>query len=229
MWAGKRPAASGLLALALTLAGALLFVLSLGRPWWGMVMYAPQYPQGLITIATLEHMSGDVDEIDELNHYIGMMRLNEAARVERAAAPYLVWAFAALAVLALLVRKQWAAWLLRLPMLSFPAVFLADLKFWLWYAGNHLDPKAALSSTIKGFTPVLLGEGKIAQFRTQAWLEPGFWLAVAGVAAVFLAGILLGLGRPKADGGGGRADAVAADGRGTGGDSASPVRRTRTG
>lgn len=228
MWAGKRPAASGLLALTLTLAGAVLFVLSLGRPWWGMVMYAPQYPQGLITIATLEHMSGDVDEIDELNHYIGMMRLNEAARVERAAAPYLVWAFAGLAVLALLVRRQWGAWLLRLPLLSFPAIFLADLKFWLWYAGNHLDPTAALSATIKGFTPVLLGEGKIAQFRTQAWLEPGFWLAVAGVAAVALAGVLLRLSLPKAGGVGGGND-VAAPGGGSAGGDASPVRRTRTG
>ncbi|HLN60859.1 MAG TPA: hypothetical protein VK464_04845 [Symbiobacteriaceae bacterium] len=225
----ERPATPRLLALGFSLVGALLFVLSLGRPWWGMVMYAPQYPQGLVTITTLQRMSGDVAEIDELNHYIGMMRLDEAARLERTAAPYLVWAFAALAVGAALVPKRWVAWLLRLPMLSFPVVFLADLKFWLWYAGNHLDPKAALSSTIKGFTPVLLGEGKIAQFRTQAWLEPGFWWAVAGAAAVVLAGCLLRQRRPKADGGVGSASDVAAPGGGAGGTGAAPRGRSRAG
>jgi copper chaperone NosL len=186
-----RPSVPWLLGVALSALGALLLVMSLSRPWWGMVMYAPQYPQGLLTIASLRDMTGDVDELNELNHYIGMMDLNDAAKVERAIAPYMVWAFAALALAAVAVRKRWAAWLMRAPLLSFPAVFLADLKFWLWYAGNHLDPKAALSNAVKGFTPVLFGAGKIAQFRTQAWVEPGFWLALGAVAAVAAAGLLL--------------------------------------
>lgn len=185
------------LGLILSVLGAVLFVLSLGRPWWGMVMYAPQYPEGLITMATLTEMSGDIDELNELNHYIGMMRLDDAARVERIAAPYLVWVFAALALGAGLVRGRWMGWLLRVPLISFPLVFLADLKFWLWYAGNHLDPKAALSSSIKAFTPTLLGEGKIAQFRTLSWLEPGFWFAVAGGVAIVTAGLVLSRNRKE--------------------------------
>lgn len=191
-----RPSAPRTLGLLLSLLGAVLFVMSLSRSWWGMVMFAPQYPDGLFTIASLREMTGDIHEIDELNHYIGMMKLNDAAKLERAAAPYLVYIFAALAVGAGLVRSRWMAWVLRVPLLSFPLVFLADLKFWLWYAGNHLDPTAALSSTIKAFTPVLLGEGTIAQFRTVAWLEPGFWFAVAGGAAVLGAGLLVML-RPR--------------------------------
>jgi copper chaperone NosL len=184
----SRPSQPRTLALAITLVGALLFVLSLGRPWWGMIMFAPQYPDGLMAIASLTHMTGDIDELNELNHYIGMMKLDAAASVERVAAPYVVWAFAGLAVVGGLVRKAWLAWMLRFPLISFPVVFLADLKFWLWYAGNHLDPHAALSSAVKGFTPALLGKGKIAQFHTQAWLEPGFWFAAAGVALVVVAG-----------------------------------------
>lgn len=183
--------------LMLSALGALLLVLSLSRPWWGMVMYAPQYPQGLITIASLQGLSGDVDELNELNHYIGMMRLEDAARVERQLAPYLVYVFGALAVGAAFMRRMWMAWSLRLPLVSFPLVFLIDLKFWLWYAGNHLDPKAALSSTIKGFTPVVLGAGKIAQFRTYSWVEPGFWFAVAGAVLVLAAGVLMSRSRTE--------------------------------
>jgi len=171
--------------------GVVLFVLSLQQPWWGMMMFAPQYPQGLMTITSLYGITGDVGEIDELNHYIGMMRLNDAAKFERAVAPYVIWGSAALALGAVLFRSRWSAWLLRVPLISFPLFFLADVKFWLWYAGNHLDPKAALSASIKSFTPVLLGEGKVAQFRTLAWVEPGFWLALAGAALVLTAGIVL--------------------------------------
>lgn len=175
----------------LTVLGALLLVLSLNKTWWGMIMYAPQYPQGLETIATLRTMLGDVHEIDELNHYIGMMRLGDAAKLERALAPSLIYLFAGLAVGSALVARRWAIWVLRIPAITFPFVFLLDLKFWLWYAGNHLDPKAALSSTIKGFTPTMLGEGKIAQFRTVGWVEPGFWIAVAGAAAILIGGLLI--------------------------------------
>lgn len=152
-------------------------------------MFAPQYPDGLIATTTLQEMSGDIDEIDTLNHYIGMMKLGDAAKVERAIAPYVIWSFSALAVGAALVQTRWVGWALRLPLVLFPVAFLADLKFWLWYAGNHLDPTAALSSSIKGFTPVLLGEGKIAQFRTLSWLEPGFWYAASGSLLILAAGI----------------------------------------
>lgn len=179
------------LGLLLTGVGVILFVLSLQQPWWGMAMFAPQYPQGLVTITSLHGVTGGVSEIDELNHYIGMMRLNDAAKLERILAPVIIWAAAMLALFSALVRPRWLAWLLRIPLVTFPLVFMADVKYWLWYAGNHLDPKAALSSSIKAFTPVLLGEGKVAQFRTLAWLEPGFWLAAAGAVAVVAAGILL--------------------------------------
>lgn len=177
-------------AIGVTLAGCLLFILSLDRTWWGLIMYAPQFPQGLEVGATLRRLVGEVEQIDALNHYIGMIPLNDAARLERALAPYAVYGFSLLAAAALLVRRQWPAWLLRIPMLTFPLVFLADLKYWLWYAGNHLDPRAALSATVKGFTPTMLGPGKIAQFETYGWLEPGFWMATAGVLCVLAGGLL---------------------------------------
>lgn len=183
------------LGILLTGVGVILFVLSLQRPWWGMAMFAPQYPQGLVTITSLHGVTGDVGEIDELNHYIGMMRLNDAAKLERALAPTIIWAGALLALFAAVFRRHWLAWLLRAPLVTFPLLFLADVKYWLWYAGNHLDPKAALSASIKAFTPILLGEGKVAQFRTLAWLEPGFWLAAAGAVLVVAAGILLSRSR----------------------------------
>lgn len=177
-------------AVALTALGIFGFVLAAWFPWWGLVMYAPQYPQGLTMLADLQGMTGDVAEINQLNHYIGLMRVDEAAQLERAIAPAMVGLSAVAAAVALLLGRPWPAWLSRLPLILFPAVFLADLKVWLWYAGNHLDPRAALSSSIKSFTPTLLGAGQIAQFRTFGWVEVGFWLALAGGLLVLAGGWL---------------------------------------
>lgn len=52
---------------------ALLLLISIFLPYWQLTLLAPQYPEGLKMQAYVNHISGDVDEIDELNHYIGMI------------------------------------------------------------------------------------------------------------------------------------------------------------
>jgi hypothetical protein len=86
-------------------------------------------------------------------------------------------------------RRRWA-WLLALPAVALPALFLADLAAWLARYGLGLDPRAALSSSVRPFVPRVLGHGVIGQFSTDAVLAPGFWLASLGAAAA-LAGILV--------------------------------------
>jgi hypothetical protein len=56
---------------------------------------------------------------------------------------------------------------------------------WLYYAGHSLDENAPMSSSISEFTPRLLGEGTIGQFRTEANFQAGFYLAV-GAAVIAL-------------------------------------------
>lgn len=177
----------------------MLVFLAAGQPWWGMLLRAPQYPQGLEIVATLQGMRGDVHEVDTLNHYIGMIPLGEAARAELKAAPYAVPAMAAMA-LASAFWSGWGGWALRAPLVAFPIFFLADLKAWMWWAGNHLDPHAPMNRAIQRFTPTLLGEGRIAQFVTYGFLDTGFWLASLAAALALAAGFVpcsrRGGGRP---------------------------------
>jgi hypothetical protein len=72
--------------------------------------------------------------------------------------------------------------ILRLPVIIYPVIFVADLFAWLYYAGHALDPHAPMSSSIKEFTPRIVGMGTIGQFHTEAGFATGFYLAV--VAAV---------------------------------------------
>lgn len=175
---------------ALGAAGAALFVLSFFRSWWSFWLYAPQYPSGLRLDIALTGMSGDVHEIDLLNHYIGMKHLADAAAVERHLAAYGVAAIAILTVGVLLAAGKRLNKVVFIPAVTFPIVFLADSFYWLYSYGHRLDPHAPLK--IGAFTPQLFGNGKIGQFETYAEPAIGFWLAVIGVACVIAAAVVRG-------------------------------------
>lgn len=156
---------------------AILLVISISRPWWRLKLNAPQYPQGLFVTAYVNKMTGDVAEIDGLNHYIGMRPLAEAAEFERSLSIFGIGAVALLILAAAFVHNRWAA-LLALPALFLPVFFLADLQFWLANFGLNLDPNAALSSSVDPFIPPVLWTGTIAQFSTVPRLLSGFWLSL---------------------------------------------------
>lgn len=165
----------------LFVAAALLLLVSIFLPYWQMTLLAPQYPGGLQVTAYVNELSGDVAEIDGLNHYIGMRPLNEAAKLERAFSVYAIGALALLVLAAIFVHTRWVV-LLVLPAISMPFIFLLDLQYWLRDFGLNLDETAALSSAIDPFVPLVLGRGVIAQFETIAVPGIGLWLAI--IAAV---------------------------------------------
>lgn len=166
--------------LLMTLA-ALLLIASIFFPYWKLTLLAPQYPKGLSVQAYVNRMVGDVKEIDGLNHYIGMRPLGEAAALELSLSIAAISVISLLVLSTIFIHTRWAA-LLALPAVLFPALFLGDLAFWLRTFGHNLDPKAPLSSSIRPFTPPVLGEGKVGQFATVAGPEVG--LIVAAVASL---------------------------------------------
>jgi len=172
---------------ALLLLGRILLLVSLFLPYWHMELHAPQYPDNLHLTAYLNHLTGDVAEIDGLNHYIGMRSLHEAAQLERALGVFMMIALVVMLELAGVVHRRWAA-LLVAPAILFPAVFLIDLHLWMSYFGQNLDPDAPLSNAIEPFVPPILGTGMVGQFKTVA--TPGVGLILSASASVVLVAAL---------------------------------------
>jgi copper chaperone NosL len=164
---------------------ALLLLVSLFLPYWRMTLLAPQYPKGLVVQAYVNRLEGDVKEIDGLNHYIGMRPLGEAASFEKSVSIVSIAVLSLLVVATALVHRRWAT-LLALPAVAFPLLFLGDLGFWLWNFGHNLDPTAPLSSSIKPFTPPVLGRGEVGQFATVTTPELGLILACVASALVLV-------------------------------------------
>ena len=176
------------------LVSALLLGVSTIFQFWSLTLNAPQYPDGLEVTIYTHKVTGDVSEVDGLNHYIGMMPLAEAAEFERSIAGPAIAIIVLLGAFAALLRHRWAP-MLAVPIVLFPIVFAADLYFWLYRAGHDLDPTAALSSSIDPFTPAIWGEGIVGQFSTIAYFGVGFYIAV--IAAVLAAAGIIGMLRRR--------------------------------
>lgn len=178
----------------LILLGTVLFAVSHFFLWWELRLNAPQFPGGLFIQATSYEIQdspktrfNDIDQVDGLNHYIGMMSLGDAAQFEMSIAIPAIILFVILGLAAVVWKARWAP-LLTIPIILFPWVYLADLTYWLWYAGHHLDPTAAI--TIESFTPRVLGTGHIAQFSTNAAFQPGWYIALAAGIVCLVAVIM---------------------------------------
>jgi copper chaperone NosL len=174
----------GLATLLFVIAAALI-VASVFYPYWHMHLNAPQYPRGLDLTVYLDHMEGDINEIDGLNHYIGMAKLRDAAHLERELAPFAMVAVVLMVAATAVVHRKWFAPMV-LPAMFLPLIFLADMFYWLRHYGQNLDRSAALSGAIKPFTPALLGHGTIGQFSTDAGVLLGFWLGCAAAVLIVL-------------------------------------------
>jgi hypothetical protein len=172
-----------LLPSALLMLAALMLMVSMFLPYWSMTMKAPQYPKGLRVDVYVNHLEGDMREIDALNHYLGMKPLDEGGQFERSISIYAIVVLGLLLMGGVFIHNQWAG-ILALPVLGFPIVFIADLWWILYQFGHSIDPKSALGGAIEPFTPPVLGEGKVGQFGTIANFEIGFYLALAAFVVV---------------------------------------------
>lgn len=155
------------------------------QPMWGWYLTAPQYPFGLILAVYLDHVAGDVTEINILNHYIGMAKLDEAAKLERAMAIYGVAGIALVTMLLVFVPGKRYARYFAWPAFAFPVVFVVAMYGWMYKFGHELSEAAPV--TVDPFTPTLIGRGQIGNFSTIGLPGPGFYMVLGATLCVIVA------------------------------------------
>jgi hypothetical protein len=156
---------------------ALLLMVSILFPYWVLDLTAPQYPDGLRVQAFVNRLEGDVNELEELNHYIGLPSFADGAQLERSVSIAGIIALAGLLLAGLYIHSRWVL-VFALPAVLFPLIFMVDLQYWLWRYGHDLDPRAPLTGAVGEFTPPILGPADIANFTTKALPGPGLYIAV---------------------------------------------------
>ena len=155
-------------------------------PLWSMTMRAPQYPKGLRIEAYGSGMTGDLKELNILNHYIGMPPLDPAPPLETKLFPI---GIAGLIVLCL--ASPFHRWLRRLAIgatIAMPLGVLIDLQWWLYTYGHSLAPKAPIR--LPHFTPLVIGSSTMGNFESSSMISTGI-LCMLGAGLVLVAGAWL--------------------------------------
>ncbi len=150
-------------------------------PIWYVALEAPNYPKesfpnGIPVYYHFDGFSGDVFEMETINHFIGMDPMERGAPYLRMAAPYALVFVTLLLVLFMLYDSKILNLLMLIP-ISLPIIFLGFYSYWLYWFGHHMHEWGAFK--IKPFMPTVFGDGKVAQFTTHSYPTIGFWLLVA--------------------------------------------------
>lgn len=164
---------------ALLLAGAFVF------PLWSIRLIAPQYPEGLGMEIHVNSVQGlqpnDLDNINELNHYIGMKVIDPTAMPELHYMPWIVGALVAAGLLVALIGRRGPLYGWVAALAAGGAAGLGDFWRWTYDFGHHLDTEHAIIR-VPGmvYQPPLIGVKQILNFRAASWPAPGgVLLAVA--------------------------------------------------
>jgi hypothetical protein len=156
---------------------AVLIVVSIYFPWWRMVFYAPQYPEGLNIIVYPNKLKGQIDIINGLNHYIGMANFGKKNFPELSYLVYLVIGLAAITLLTALLRSKKVLYGLIGVFAIGGLAGILDLHFALKKYGTHLDPHAPIK--MKPFVPPIIGQNQVANFTTHSLLGTGIFFVIA--------------------------------------------------
>lgn len=157
---------------------AILFFSTVFFPVWRIELDAPQYPEGLVLQLYAGKISGDVDVINGLNHYIGMKTLHTEDFIEFKILPYVFvfFSFFALAV-PFLSKKKWLYTLYTL-FLFFVIVAAVDFYHWNYQYGHNLNPDAPIKVPGMAYQPPILGYKQLLNFGAYSIPDIGGWLLI---------------------------------------------------
>ena len=173
------------------LGAALAVVLSVLFPLWRLHLFAPQYAEGLrLDIYAWKIQGGglngnDLNEINNLNHYIGMKSIQQADFTEMQVMPFMFGVFILLALRAAVLGQMRA--IIDLFMLAawFGVFSIGSFYYRLWQYGHQLDPKAPMR--VEPFTPLIFGTQQIANFTQSSYPQMGTYLLWLFMALLLLA------------------------------------------
>ena len=163
--------------------GALVCVFFL--PVWRIDLFAPQYPEGLMKNIWINGLSGDVEIINGLNHYIGMKHINVDMFPEFKYLPWVVGFFMALGMaIAITGKRKFLLYYLILTLIG-GILAMVDFYNWGYDYGHNLDPNAAIRVPGLSYQPPLFGHKRLLNFDAYSFPDIGGWVVISASILAF--------------------------------------------
>lgn len=158
---------------------AISLITSFFFPLWDIALEAPQYPEGLGMKIWINKISGDLQTINGLNHYIGMKKIEPGSIKELTIMPYII----ALLVLTGIItgaigkKKILLAWVL----IFLTAGIAGGIDFYMWEYdyGHNLSDEAAIKIPGMSYQPPVIGSKQLLNFTAHSWPETAGWILIA--------------------------------------------------
>ncbi|KAA2219020.1 MULTISPECIES: hypothetical protein [Maribacter] len=171
-------------------------------PLWNIMLGAPQYPEPLGMDIYIDGIKGtnefDIQNIDGLNHYIGMRKLPKPEEMwEFSTFPIVIGVMVALGVLIgvfgffnILTHKWFIGWFLFMSILGVLGMY--DFNAWMIDYGTNLDPNAIMKlanpdGTPMSYKPPLFGHAKMLNFDVTSLPATGAWMMFIGMTLTLVA------------------------------------------
>lgn len=171
-----------------TLIASLLLIPVFFLPFWKILLWAPQYPEWLTMKIWLSKLSGDIEIINGLNHYIGMKHIKEEMFPEFQIMPLVLGGL----ILFGLITAFWGKRILVLLFLFLLGIAgvagLVDFYLWGYDYGHNLDPTAAIKVPGMVYQPPLIGTRELLNFVAYSVPDYGCWLLI--ISALTITGVV---------------------------------------
>jgi copper chaperone NosL len=167
---------------------ALVMLPAFISPLWSIRLVAPQYPDGLGMHIYVNDVRGherhDLQNINILNHYIGMQ---EIVPEEIPELDYMPWILAGLIGTGLVVALLGYPWIMAAWLLAFLGLGVAGMvDFYMWNIdyGHNLSPDAPIRIPDMTYSPPIIGSAQILNIRASSYPHLGtLYLAIAALLA----------------------------------------------
>lgn len=170
----------------LMILAAILLIFLFFFPIWSITLFAPQYPGGITMFIWINKItgatSGTLQNINILNHYVGMKFIVPDSIPELHYFQFVIAAMGILALAAAFLDKKpiYLAWVILFVVLGALAIY--DFYLWEYDYGHNLSPTAPIKVPGMAYQPPLFGKKTLLNF--VAYSYPGWGSLFFGLSVV---------------------------------------------
>ena len=166
---------------------AILMISAYFVPLWQILMWAPQYPEGLEMKIWINTLTGNVKVISALNHYIGMRTIEVSMFPEFQYMIYLVGVLIGIGIATAVINKRFMLWSYAGLIITAGLAALLDFYLWGYDYGHNLDPHAPIVVPGMSYQPPLIGTKQLLNFTAFSGPDIGGWIFIVSGALACLA------------------------------------------
>lgn len=153
-------------------------------PLWQILMWAPQYPEGLEMKIWVDDLTGNVKLISALNHYIGMKPIEASMFPEFGYMKYLIGGLIGLGLLTAVLNRKAMLWIFASLIVATGVAALIDFYLWGYDYGHNLNPEAPIIVPGMSYQPPLIGTKQLLNFTAFSGPDIGGWIFIVAGALI---------------------------------------------